>query len=217
MRAKPPCPEEELMRGFRTLYLVAFVFVLGGGLTLNSAAQKKPYLAPEPKINPREQPEQKKVPVRQLYEEMFTHGRYELLEQAFEKNCPVHFGNRTIRLQEAVMEGKGWRSAAPDLVMAIEKIDVKGDMVEVVWEARGTHTGQGHGLKPTGRRVAMRSTSRFRVVNGKIVEAWNEEYRPELFRQIGVSKTQAFMFFAGEKLWTTIGAFIPDSFYSSLP
>jgi predicted ester cyclase len=190
-----------------------------GGHTLTCQAQAKPgqYSAKEPRLNPRIQEEERsKVPVRQLYEEMFTRGRYELLEQAFDKNCPVHFGNRSIRLQEAVVEGKGWRSAAPDLVMSIEQIKVSGDMVEVVWSARGTHTGQGHGLKPSGRKVAMRSTSRFRVVSGKIVEAWNEEYRPELFRQIGVSKTQAFMFFTAERLWTTLGVVIPDRFYSLL-
>lgn len=204
------------MRNYRALFFVAAVLVLGG-LTLMFAAQRKPpYVAPnpvqEPKLNPR-LAEENKVPVRQLYEEMFNHGRYELLDQAFAKNCPVHFGNRTIRLQEAVVEGKGWRSAAPDLGMTIEQMNVNGDMVTVVWSVKGTHTGQGHGLKPSGRRVAMRSESRFRVVNGKIVEAWNEEYRPELFRQLGVSKTQAFMFFTAERAWTALGAFIPDSFY----
>jgi predicted ester cyclase len=194
------------------------IIILGGGLTLNSASQKRPNIAPEtqakPQVTPQlEQAERSKVPVRQLYEEIFSRGRYELLDQAFAKNCPVHFGNRTIRLQEAVAEGKGWRSAAPDLVMSVEQMNVNGDMVTVVWSAKATHTGQGHGLKPTGKRVSMRSESRFRVVNGKIVEAWNEEYRPELFRQLGVSKTQAFMFFTAERLWTAIGAVIPDSLY----
>ena len=62
----------------------------------------------------------------------------------------------------------------------------------------------------------MRSSSRFHIVNGKIVEAWNEEYRPELFRQIGVSKTQAFMFFTTEKVLASLDPIIPDSFYAFL-
>jgi predicted ester cyclase len=210
-------PGGGFMRGYRALLLMALIL---GGMTFICGEQKKPSTAPnvipEPQRNPAAQAEKNKVPVRQLYEEMFTHGRYELLDQAFDKNCRVHFGNRTIRLQEAVVEGKGWKSAAPDLVMAIDQITVNGDMVTVVWQSRGTHTGQGHGLKPTGRRVAMRSTSRFRVVNGKIVEAWNEEYRPELFRQLGVSKTQALLFFTAERMWTAVGAIIPDSIYASL-
>ncbi len=47
----------------------------------------------------------------------------------------------------------------------------------------------------------MRGRSEFRVANGKIVEAWNEDYRPELFRQLGVPKTQAWLFERGEDIW----------------
>lgn len=148
------------------------------------------------------------VPVRQLYEEMFSRGRYELTDQVFAPGCPVHFGNRHIRLQDAVAEGKGWRSAAPNLTMTVDEITTTGDMVNVVWTAKATHTGQGHGLKPTGRGVLLRGRSRFRVVNGKIYEAWNEEYRPELLRQLGVSKTHAFMLLTTMNFLSAIRLFI---------
>ncbi|SRR5258708_21401439 len=205
------------MRDYKT---VCLVLIICGGLTLIYAEQRKPN---KPTQQPQTQqpqarvsPEQNKVPVRQLYEEMFTRGRYELQGAVFANGCPVHFGNRTVGLQEAVAEGKGWRSAAPDLVMAVNNISTNGDMVIVSWTGTGTHTGQGHGLKPTGKRFTMHGRSQFRVVNGKIVEAWNEEYRPELFRQLGVSKTQAIMFFAGERLLAAADPFIPDRFYASL-
>src|SRR5260370_6459389 len=209
------------MRDYR-MFCVALIVC--AGLTLSSGEQKKPANQPQntahvPQANPRASSagaEQNKVPVRQLYEEMFSRGRYELTDRVFAKDCPVHFGSRSVRLEEAVAEGKGWRSAAPDLVMTVDQISVNGDMVNVVWTARGTHTGQGHGLKPTGKRISMQGRSQFRVVNGKIVEGWNEEYRPELFRQLGVSKTQAFMFFTAERLLSAIGAIIPDRFYASL-
>jgi len=195
------------MRYRLTVFCLAIIL-----LTLAVDAQKKPSF----RENPGLQAQQAKEPVRQVYEEMFTRGRYELVNQAFAPNCIVHFGGRTIGLQEAVAEGKGWRSAAPDLVMAIEQINVSGEMVNVTWAGRGTHTGQGHGLKPTGRRFQMTSSSRFHVVNGKIVEVWNEEYRPELFRQLGVSKTTAFMFFTTERLLSALGDVLPDRIYSSL-
>jgi predicted ester cyclase len=158
--------------------------------------------------------ERNKAVVRQLYEEVFSQGRYELLNQVFAPDAKVHFGARNVRLQESVSEGKGWRSAAPDLRMVVNNITANGDMVTVDWTAIGTHTGQGHGLKPSGKRVNMRGTSRFRVVNGKIVEAWNEEYRPELFRQLGVSKTQAFMFFTTEKVLAALDPIIPNRVYA---
>jgi predicted ester cyclase len=210
------------MRDYKT---VCLVLVICGGLTLIYAEQKKPSW-PIPQTQPQQpqpqqpqarvSPEQNKVPVHQLFEDLFTQGRYELTGKVFARNCVVHFGNRTVALNEAVAEGNGWRSAAPDLVMSVDQISVSGDMVNVIWSARATHTGVGNGLKPTGKRISMRSASRFRVMNGQIVEAWNQEYRPELFRQLGVSKTQAFLFFAGERFLAAVDPIIPDRLYASL-
>lgn len=203
------------MRNYRLVCLLA---IIGGGLTLTTA-QKKPAVQPnsaqQPQANPRVQEQNKEV-VRRLFEEMFTKGRYEMQGQVFANNCPVHFGNRNVGIQEAVAEGKGLRSAAPDLVMAINQISANGDMVTVSWTARGTHTHPGAGMKPTGKRFTVQGRSEFKVENGKIVEAFNEEYRPELFRQLGVSKTRASMFFAGERLLSALGAIIPDRLYASL-
>jgi len=56
----------------------------------------------------------------------------------------------------------------------------------------------------------MRSTSRFRVVNGKIVEAWNQEYRTELYRQLGVSKTAAYFFETAYGILSSISETLPE-------
>src|SRR6266478_4548630 len=72
--------------------------------------------------SPAQMQERNKVPVRQLYEDMFSQGRYDLIDQAFVRNCPVHFGGRHVGLEQAVAEGKGWRSAAPDLRMIVNDI-----------------------------------------------------------------------------------------------
>jgi predicted ester cyclase len=205
------------MRNYRLICLLAIVC---SGLALVSYAQKRGQnAAQEPQAGPRVQDqnrvqEQNKVAVRQLFEEMFSHGRYEMQGQVFGPGCKVHFGNRNVGLQEAVAEGKGLRSAAPDMVMAINQMSVNGDMVTVSWTASGTHTHPGAGFKPSGKRFMVQGRSEFKVENGKIVEAFNEEYRPELFRQLGVSKTQAFMFFTGEKLASALDTIIPDRVYA---
>src|SRR5712692_10410296 len=141
--------------------MLCLVTIICGGLSLASLAQKKPRGQRQPAQLSQEQAERKKIPVRQMYDDMFTRGRYELKDQVFAKRCPIHFGNRKVTLEEAVAEGKGWRSAAPDLAMNIDEITVNGDMVTAVWTATGTHTGQGHGLKPTGRRISLRGKSQF--------------------------------------------------------
>jgi predicted ester cyclase len=195
--------------------------IICSALTIASGEQTKPARfglidMEAVSVDPQIQAERNKVPVRQLYEEMFTKGRYELIDQAFAPGCPVHFGARSLRLEGAVAEGKGWRSAAPDLVMSIDQISVNGNMVTAVWTAKGTHTGHGHGLKPTGRRFLMHGRSQFKVVNGKIVEAWNEEYRTELYRQLGISKVAAFMFETADGIRDAISDLLPDSLYSLL-
>jgi predicted ester cyclase len=177
-----------LMPKYKTLGLMV---ILCSGLALATGAQKKPGAPAQKPSRPGQvQPasgEQNKAVVRRVFDDLFTGGRYGEIEQIYAKDCKVHFGNRTRRLDEAVAEGKGWRSAAPDLVMTADQMSVDGDKVTVNWSARGTHTGKSAGLKPTGKRISMRGRSVFRVVNGKIVEAWNEEYRDELYRQLGVN------------------------------
>src|SRR5215469_3644845 len=191
--------------------------IILGSLSLASGEQTKPPSLLQTNnelagLDQRVQAEQNKVPVRQLYEEMFSKGRYELINQAFAAKCPVHFGSRNVSLQQAIAEGKGWRSAAPDMVMTVNQLTVNGDMVTCVWTCRGTHTGNGHGLKPTGKRILLHGNSRFRVVNGKIVEAWNEEYRPELFRQLGVSKAAALIYETADGILSLL----PDRLYALL-
>lgn len=207
------------MRICRSLFMMALACA---ALPLTSVAQKKPSVqgqtpAQEPKIRPGVvQREQNKVAARRVFEELTNQGRYEAADQIFDRNCKVHFGNRTLGLSQAIAEGKGWKAAAPDMFMNVEEVSESGDKVTVVWSARGTHTGEGLGVKPTRRQVSIHDKTVFLIKNGKIVEAWNSEYRQELFRQLGVSKTAASMFDTTERLWAAIGHMLPDPLYAAL-
>ena len=195
------------MRVFRIICVAA---VLCTGLSFALMAQKKP----NQRQPSRTDSEQSKAPIRQLFEEMFTKGRYELQGQVFSNRCPVHFGSRSVTLEQSISEGKNLRTAAPDLVMKANQISVNGDMVTVAWTAKGTHSKDSPGLKASGKHFNMDGTSRFRVVDGKIVEVWNEEYRTELFRQLGVSKTAALMFETADDLWASATQLLPDRVYA---
>lgn len=201
------------MQNRRMFCLLAVIL---GGLTLTAWAQKKPAQQPQARQEPGRAPGQNKVVARRVFEELANQGRYENVNEVFDRNCIVRFGNRTLGLQQAVAEGKGWKSAAPDLNMNVQSVTENGDEVTVVWSAKGTHTGQGLGTKPTGKQVSMRETTRFRIKDGKIVEAWNPEYRPEVYRQLGVSKTAASLFDTTERLWAAVAQILPDPLYASL-
>lgn len=73
------------------------------------------------------------------------------------------------KIAEGLLEG------FPDLVVAIDDMIVKDDMVVVRWRTtRQTHTGAYRGLPPTGRNVRMTAIQIFRVADGRIREAWLE-------------------------------------------
>src|SRR5262249_28786008 len=104
------------MLKLRTLGFICLVAIICGGLVLATAEQTRPRQNPKPgpaaAQNQGGSPEQHKVVVRRVFEELFNQGRYEAINQIYLPNCPVHTRNRSQGLQEAVSEGKGWRSAA---------------------------------------------------------------------------------------------------------
>lgn len=196
------------MRNYRILCLIGIVC---GGMTLMLAAQKKP----AQNRGAENSAQQNEVKARRVFEEMASQGRYGEANQVFDPNCKVHFGNRTVGFSQATTEGKGWKSAAPDLIMRAEQVSSNGDRVTVSWSAQGTHTGRGIG-RPTGKRISMRDRTVFQFKNGKIVEVWNSEYKTELFRQLGVSKTAASMVDTTERIWAAVSQIFPDPLYASL-
>lgn len=188
------------MRKYAMLALSALVFCL---LAFSWGEQRRPAPLENPRLpnQPQASPEQHKAVTRRVFEDLFNRGRYDAIPEIYSRDCIVHHAGKTMRLDDAVAEGKGWRSAAPDLQMTPEEMNVQGDIVTVSWSARGTHTGKGNGLmRPTGKRIQMRGVSRFRIVNGKIAEVWNDYDRNEIFRQLGVSPTAAYLFDKAEDL-----------------
>lgn len=164
-------------------------------LMFASGVQKKPTAPLRAPEQVQASPEHHKAVTRRVFDDLFSRGRYEAIPEVYSRDCVVHHNNKTTSLDQAVSEGKGWRSAAPDLQMTADEMTVQGDIVTVAWTARGTHTGKGNGLvRPTGKRILVRGSSRFRIVDGKIAEVWNNYDRNEIFRQLGVSPTMAYLY-----------------------
>ena len=114
---------------------------------------------------------------RQVFDELMSQGHEGLLNQLYAPGCQVHFRNWSGSLQDAVVEGRSWRKGAPDLVLTPDRVNVNGDCATVQWTARGTYNGR--------KRVVLHGSSRFRFVNGKIAEVWNDYDEDDLYRQAG--------------------------------
>src|SRR5215831_13291170 len=124
--------------------ILLLTIIVCGAFAL-ALAQKKPR-EQERKVPPQgnASAEQNKATARRVFDELFTQGRFGEANQVYAPNCKFQFGGRSEGLSQAVSEGRGWKSAAPDLVMTANQITANGDEVTVNWTARGTHTGQGH-------------------------------------------------------------------------
>jgi steroid delta-isomerase-like uncharacterized protein len=78
------------------------------------------------------------------------------------------------------------RSAFPDAHFTIDDIFAEGDKVAARWTMTATHKGELRGIPPTGKKVTMWAISLYRIVEGKIVEAWERYDTLGLMQQLGV-------------------------------
>jgi steroid delta-isomerase-like uncharacterized protein len=172
----------------RKLSKVCFMVLLCGALTVTwgQTTQQKGKSKASSFGEEKVAPGKNKAAAQQVMDDLFSRGRYELIDQLFAKDCVIHTNNKALRCEEGIEEGKGFRSAAPDLVMTGDQVVEQGNMVTVRWTARGTNTGKGNGIPATGKKVLVHGTSRFRFVNGKIAEVWTNYDHHGMLRQLGV-------------------------------
>lgn len=76
------------------------------------------------------------------------------------------------------------RTAFPDIKITIEDILGVEDKVVVRWSANMTHTGEGFD-RPTGKPVQVTGITIVRILNGQIIEGWDNWDQLAMLEQIG--------------------------------
>jgi predicted ester cyclase len=99
--------------------------------------------------------EQNKVTAKRAFEEILSHGRFELAEQLYARDFVNHGIHSNASLEEDQTALKGWHAAFPDVVVVPEKLMAEDDLVTIYWIARGTNTGTGNGLPATGKKAEL--------------------------------------------------------------
>jgi len=174
----------------RNIARICLIAVLCSGFAL---AVSQPGSAPDKRhqkenASTQNNEEQNKQIVRHVFDDLWSRGRYELIDRFYSANCVVHSpGLKGNSLNEAVEEGKSFRTAAPDARITATKIQAHGDIVTVEWTATGKNTGKDGGIPATGKSVHIRGNSTFKLADGKIIEVTNNYDQNELFRQLGVN------------------------------
>ena len=128
--------------------------------------------------------EENKAIVRKMIE-AFNRRNFAIVDELTAPDFIEHthrYKGREANKQFLNMHVKGF----PDFNMAIEEIIAEGDNVWVRFKVTGTHTGEFHGLTPTGAKVTFASVQMYRIVDGKIAECWAVSDSAEFLRQLGV-------------------------------
>jgi len=76
-------------------------------------------------------------------------------------------------------------AAFPDLEITVDDLIAEDEKVAWRLTARGTHTGEFHGLPGTGTKVTFGAQYIFELRNGKIVRRWTNLDRLGLMIQLG--------------------------------
>ncbi len=74
----------------------------------------------------------------------------------------------------------------PGYTIFIEEMTAEGDDVIVQGIFRGVHKGEIFGLPPTHRTVEYPMLVKYRIIDGKIVDAWPLSDQMLLFEQLGL-------------------------------
>ena len=82
------------------------------------------------------------------------------------------------------------RNGIPDIWVKHYETIAEGDLVMIRWEGGGTHTGDLMGVPASGNSLTVTGIDLFRLVDGKIVEMWQEQDVLGMMQQMGAIPSQ---------------------------
>ncbi len=126
--------------------------------------------------------------VRRFFEEVWSTGNVALRDSFLAADYRGHVAGSAEPLDREGWAAwfTGFRQAFPDARFTVEDMIAEGDRVAARLTMRGTHRGELNGIPPTGREVVVTGMSIERVVDGRIVEGWNENDALGMLGQLGV-------------------------------
>jgi len=129
-----------------------------------------------------------KALTRRWFEEVWNKGREAGIDEMLSADVVAH------GLSETGEVGRGpesfrqfwrqFRAGIPDVRITVDQVISEGDTTAARFTARGTHTGDGLGIKATGRPIEVTGMCMMRWRVGQIAEGWNEFDAAGLMRQI---------------------------------
>jgi steroid delta-isomerase-like uncharacterized protein len=130
--------------------------------------------------------EQNKTIVRRFVEEPWK-GNLDIVDELTARDYIGHdpANPEPLRGPEGVKEFiSTYRAAFPDARITVEQQLAEGDLVATRWTGRGTHEGELMGIEPTGKQVTVSGLTLSRLVDGKVVEEFQNWDTFGMMRQL---------------------------------
>ena len=133
--------------------------------------------------------------MRRWFQEIWNEGQVRTIHELFARDGIA----RGQRGAEAEIHGpeefakfvQEIRGAFPDINVTVEDIFGADDKVVLRWSATMTHTGDALGMPASGRTVRSRGITIARIVDGQVVEGWDNWDQLGMIEQIGAYKPLA--------------------------
>ena len=122
--------------------------------------------------------------------EGLNRGDVSAADRAFAPDCVIHInGSPEPNLSLGGFKDMigGLLSAFPDLRVTVVDQIVAGDKVATRWTAEGTNNGPFGPVPATGRRIRIGGLVLDRVVEGKVVERWEQWDQMAMLQQLGLA------------------------------
>ena len=139
---------------------------------------------------PPSDPEANKAIIRRLYEEVWSEGKVEVVDQLFSPTTaflsPFYpmpaVGPQPLKAFVGFLRG-----ALPDLRFEVQSIMAEGPMVTARWHAYPTHTRPFLGKEPTGDTLYFTALEMFLIIGGRIQMIWLEMNLLSVLNQMGIA------------------------------
>jgi steroid delta-isomerase-like uncharacterized protein len=131
--------------------------------------------------------------VHRWMEAVWNKGRVEAIDEMLAGDVVIHgLGDEAIRGREGYRPFfETMHNTFSQIEVVVEDAVEQGDTIAARCTVRGTHTGDGMGSAPTGRRVEFSGMTMVKVKDGKMVEGWNNFDFAGMLQQIGADPTGA--------------------------
>lgn len=131
--------------------------------------------------------EQNKMLARHLFEEVWNHKNFAVLDELVAPNFVFHNSVQTLYGPDGYKQfATTYHTAFPEAHFTVEDVIAEGDTAALRWSARATNKGELMGIAPTGKEVTVTGITITLISHGKSVESWGEFDAFGMLQQIGV-------------------------------